>query len=130
MPFSCANSLFFNFFFLLLIIKANFQNVVNLKLLNPNLKIMCSIGGWDQGSLIFSIIANRPQSRIQFSAAVFNFVKRHNCDGVNIAWLHPGQRGGIPNDKISFGLLLQVIRQFLSIGMLISVNLLSKFIVN
>ena len=70
---------------------------------------MCSIGGWDQGSLIFSIIANSPQSRTKFSKAVFNFIKNHHCDGVNIAWLHPAQRGGIPNDKMSFSLLLQVI---------------------
>ena len=70
----------------------NFEKIVNLKTSNPNLKIMCSIGGWDQGSLIFSIISNNALSRTKFSMAVFDFIKKHGCDGVNIVWLHPSQR--------------------------------------
>ena len=69
---------------------------------------MCSIGGWDQGSLIFSIISNNPSSRALFSMSILEFVREHQCDGVNIAWFHPAQRNGIPNDKKTFSLLLKV----------------------
>lgn len=69
---------------------------------------MCSIGGWDQGSLIFSIIANNANTRGVFSMSVVDFMKEHGCDGVNLVWLHPAQRNGISSDKKSYGLLLKV----------------------
>jgi GH18 family chitinase len=58
------------------------------------------VGGWKTGSLIFSILANSVASRAQFTQSVHEFLHQYECDGVNIAWMHPSQRGGIPLDKI------------------------------
>lgn len=84
------------------------RRLVDLKLGNKNLKIILSVGGWSIGSLIFSIIANNVASRAQFSQSVVDFIQLYDCDGVNIAWMHPSQRGGIPIDKVAYGVLLMV----------------------
>ncbi len=95
---------------------SNLRKIVKLKSQNPDLKIMCSIGGWDQGSLIFSIISNNALSRTKFSMAVVKFVEENECDGVNIVWLHPGHRSGIPSDKYTYGLLLKDLKAMLAPG--------------
>jgi len=102
---------------------ASFQKIVRLKSQNPDLKIMCSIGGWDQGSLIFSIISNNALSRTKFSMAVVKFIKEYGCDGVNIVWLYPAQRSGIPSDKYTYGLLLKDLKAMLAPdGYLLSIS--------
>jgi chitinase len=74
-------------------IKALLQRLIDLKQHNKNLKVIVSVGGWKTGSLIFSIIANNVASRAQFTQSVVEFLQQYECDGVNIAWMHPSQRG-------------------------------------
>lgn len=80
--------------------------MVNLKKENRDLRVIISVGGWDVGSLIFSILANNVASRAQFTQSVLDFLELYECDGVNLAWMHPSQRGGIPIDKIAYSVLL------------------------
>ncbi|XP_032734205.1 chitinase-3-like protein 1 isoform X1 [Lontra canadensis] len=73
-----------------------------LKLRNPNLKTLLSVGGWNFGSQRFSKIASESGSRRTFIKSVPPFLRTHGFDGLDLAWLHPGRR-----DKSYFTMLVK-----------------------
>lgn len=97
----------------------NFKNLNALKLKNPALKIMISIGGWTW-SKNFSDAALSDTSRRAFAISAVAIVKRFNLDGVDIDWEYPGisgYKGNIyrPQDKQNFTLLLKALREELNL---------------
>lgn len=59
----------------------------------PALTVLMSIGGWG-GSDGFFAMAERPQTRAVFVAAVRRFLVEHEAfDGVDLDWEHPGGNG-------------------------------------
>ena len=84
-----------------------------LKEINPELKVMLSIGGW--GAEWFSDAAVTADARCRFATSAVAVMKEHQLDGLDIDWEYPGQPGGgnryRPEDKQNFTLLLEEVRR-------------------
>lgn len=92
----------------------NFQKLNELKKINPELKIMISIGGWSW-SENFSDAVLTPSSRKLFAKSSVDIVRQYDLDGVDIDWEYPamrGEEGNIyrPEDKHNFTLMFKDIR--------------------
>ena len=66
-----------------------------------------AIGGWNEGSQNYSIMARDPDKRKLFAASALNFIRRYNFDGLDLDWEYPGKRGGVKEDKENFILLIK-----------------------
>ncbi|XP_055531990.1 chitinase-3-like protein 1 [Wyeomyia smithii] len=65
-----------------------------LKGVNPALKTIAAVGGWNEGSVKFSNVAANPQLRQRFTQEAVAFCRQHNFDGIDLDWEYPAQRGG------------------------------------
>lgn len=103
--------------------KRYLQELADLRLIDPNLKVILGIGGW--GNDGFSDAALTPRSRYNFAREVKRWVDEYNLDGVDIDWEYPGSSAaGIksrPEDRENFTLLLQALRDVLGPDAWISV---------
>lgn len=96
----------------------NFAELERLKLRNPHLKLVVSIGGWT-GSGKFSDAALTDSSRRLFAeSAIDVFIRQRPglFDGIDIDWEFPvagGMKGNVerPADKENFTLLLAELRR-------------------
>lgn len=99
------------------------QELVNLKLENPNIRIILGIGGW--GADGFSDASLTPTSRYNFAREARRWVDQYGLDGVDIDWEYPGSSAaGItsrPQDRENFTLLLTALRDVLGADAWISV---------
>lgn len=92
----------------------NFQQLNQLKLKNPDLKILISIGGW-AWSENFSDAALSDTSRKAFAESAVKIIEKFKLDGVDIDWEYPGIAGEEGNvfrteDKQNFTLMLKELR--------------------
>eukprot|EP00092_Neocalanus_flemingeri_P017579 GFUD01019020.1.p1 GENE.GFUD01019020.1~~GFUD01019020.1.p1 ORF type:complete len:440 (+),score=91.01 GFUD01019020.1:70-1389(+) len=83
-----------------------FKKTTDLKLRYPHLKVTLAIGGWNDGSKKYSDMARDPLWRKKFVRSAALFVLLHKFDGLDIDWEYPARRGGVPEDKDNFILLL------------------------
>src|SRR2546430_6204383 len=115
-------------------LKGNFNQLRELKMKHPNLRVVLSLGGWTY-SKFFSDAAATPASRQKFASSCINMFLKGNLptgiggdqsggagvaagifDGFDIDWEFPGSNGGhlgnhtSPNDKQNFTALLQEFR--------------------
>jgi chitinase len=83
-----------------------------LRKVNPNLKVIVSIGGW--GADYFSDVALTEATRQHMADSVAAFIDKYDVDGVDLDWEYPTLAGaGIshrPEDKRNFSLLLETLR--------------------
>ena len=70
----------------------NFRILNQLKAINPDLKILISIGGWSWSGN-FSDATLTPSSRKKFAKTSVEIVANHDLDGVDIDWEYPGLIG-------------------------------------
>ena len=89
----------------------NYARFTNLKKTKPSLKTIISVGGYLEGSEKFSNMAQDPAKRAKFVASAVEFLQKHNFDGLDMSWQHPAQRGGSPQDRANFPLLLEELRE-------------------
>lgn len=93
----------------------NFKMLNDLKEINPNLKILISIGGWNWSGK-FSDTASTEASRAAFAESCAEFLVKYGIDGIDLDWEYP-VGGGLstnskrPQDKQNFTLLLMKIRE-------------------
>ncbi|XP_028140848.2 chitotriosidase-1 [Diabrotica virgifera virgifera] len=87
-----------------------FANFTALKQDNPCLTTMLAIGGWNEGSRKYSVMANSKQLREDFADSVIAFLAYYGFDGVDIDWEYPTTRGGIKEDGENFISLLQALK--------------------
>ncbi|KAF4532930.1 hypothetical protein B566_EDAN015642 [Ephemera danica] len=92
------------------IIGGGFQRFNNLRLINPSLKTLIAIGGWNANSTIYSMVVEDNTTRSNFVNNLYNFVKLHEFNGLDLDWEYPAQRGGAPEDKENFVLLIRELR--------------------
>ena len=97
--------------------KENLKALTALRRRNADLKIVLSIGGWDE-SAYFSDAASTAARREAFAQSCLNLVLSHDLDGIDLDWEYPVQGGapGVihrPQDRENFTLLLQTIRKTL-----------------
>ena len=70
----------------------NFRELNKLKNINPDLKIMISVGGWTW-SKNFSDATLTNELTQKFAKSAVDIVENHNLDGVDIDWEYPGMIG-------------------------------------
>ena len=99
------------------------QQLTNLKLENPYLRVIMAIGGW--GADGFSDAALTPASRYNFAREAKRWVDEYGLDGIDIDWEYPGSSAsGIrsrPQDRENFTLLLTALRDVLGADAWLSV---------
>jgi chitinase len=103
-------------------LKGNFNQLLKLKRLNPNLRVLISLGGWTE-SYRFSDVA-LPGNRAAFVASCIDMFIRGNVapgvsaagvfDGIDVDWEYPGSCGATcdfrPEDRENFTALLAEFR--------------------
>ncbi|XP_058124775.1 probable chitinase 10 [Anopheles ziemanni] len=87
-----------------------FSRFMQLKQRNPKVKLMISIGGWNEGSATYSTMANSDLLRAVFVDSVVTFVRRYGFDGFDIDWEYPTLRGGAVDDREGYIKLLRDLR--------------------
>ena len=91
------------------------KKIVDLKNVNPDLKVMLSVGGWGSGR--FSEMASDDQRRMSFAQDCLRVVEEFGLDGIDIDWEYPtSDMAGIsasPEDRENFNLLMRDLREVL-----------------
>lgn len=91
------------------------SDIVALKYLNPDLKVMLSVGGWGSGR--FSEMAADSLKRLSFARECMCAVEKFGLDGIDIDWEYPtSDMAGIsssPEDRKNFTLLMRDLRSVL-----------------
>lgn len=72
--------------------KGGYERITNLRKTYPHLKVSLAIGGWNEGSQNYSIIAADPQRRKRLVKSITEFLRRYNFDGLDLDWEYPTQR--------------------------------------
>lgn len=91
-----------------------YKQLNNLKLTNPNLKTLLSVGGLVDGVSPFVAMVFKPEGRTTFIQSALSFLRTHNFDGLDLAWEFPGQNGSPLDDNLRFTALLRELRQAIS----------------
>jgi chitinase len=91
----------------------NLRKLSELKRINPELKVLISIGGWTW-SKNFSDAVLTDTSTQNFAASAVAIVSKYNLDGVDIDWEYPGMIGDSntyrPEDKQGYTNLFRNLR--------------------
>jgi chitinase len=92
----------------------NLAILTALRLQNPSLSVLVSVGGW-LWSTNFSDIALTAESRARFVQSAMDFLLLYQLDGLDVDWEYPGMPGAghkfRPEDKKNFTLLLTSLRR-------------------
>jgi len=92
----------------------NLRRLSELKRINPDLKILISIGGWSW-SKNFSDAVFTDTSTQNFASSAVAIVSTYNLDGIDIDWEYPGMIGDSnvyrPEDKEHYTVLFKKLRE-------------------
>lgn len=90
-----------------------YRNFTNLKTQHLYLKTMLAVGGWHLGGEVFSKMVSKPENRAAFVWSALRWMLDYDFDGLEIIWKYPGyeKRGGKPQDKANFVLLLKELKE-------------------
>ena len=90
------------------------RRLVALKEINPELKVLVSVGGWGWSGN-FSDAALTDSSRNRFAASAAAFIRENALDGIDLDWEYPNQLGAgntfRPEDIHNFTLMLACVRK-------------------
>ncbi|KAM9759182.1 chitinase, acidic.1 [Menidia menidia] len=78
----------------------------SLKSINPALKTLLSVGGSLNGVSPFIAMVAKPETRAAFIKSAIGYLRKHNFDGLNLAWEYPAHNGSPKEDKERFTLLV------------------------
>lgn len=96
----------------------NLSELVALKSINPQLKVLPSIGGWVWSNR-FSDMAASVETRANFTTSAVTLIRQHQLDGIDLDWEYPTTIGlpcaadkicQRPSDKTNFISLAQELR--------------------
>lgn len=94
--------------------RAHLQELRRLKMQNPDLRFLVSVGGWSWSGN-FSDAALTEESRREFALSARDIIRDFDLDGVDIDWEYPAQPGAgnvyRPEDKQNFTLMLREVRR-------------------
>nr|XP_031831642.1 acidic mammalian chitinase-like [Nomia melanderi] len=88
-----------------------YKDVVALKNVQPELRVMISVGGSNELHLGFSEMVKNHTNRKRFIKSVLNVTKSFGFDGLDLDWEFPAWLGADDREKIHFTQLLQEIRR-------------------
>lgn len=94
-----------------------FKRFVALKDSHPKLKVLIGMGGWNERSKNFSVVAASSNLREKLATNVLKFLEEYKFDGIVISWDYPALRDTAhPKEdkvmKISCMLSLRIQRTF------------------
>jgi GH18 family chitinase len=91
--------------------EALYLRIMRLKVKNPKLKILLSIGGWNARSTPFNRILANDFTRSQFIVNAINFMRQWKFDGLDVQWEYPGdiESGATFDSKQKFSAFLKVV---------------------
>ncbi|CAH1980290.1 unnamed protein product [Acanthoscelides obtectus] len=99
----------------------NIKRFNAMKEVNPSLKTLVAIGGWNEGSQKYSAVAASPSLRNTFVQSALKFVLDQGFDGFDLDWEYPARRGGSPTDKVNYVTLIKELKSaFEEHGLLLS----------
>ena len=92
----------------------NLRKLSELKKINPDLKILISIGGWSWSKNFSDAVLTDTSTR-NFALSAVDIVSKYNLDGIDIDWEYPGMIGDSniyrPEDKQHYTLLFKELRE-------------------
>lgn len=59
----------------------NYKKFTNLKKSNPQIKTLLSVGGWNEGSFRYSVMAGNLTARREFVQTTLQFLEKYGFDG-------------------------------------------------
>lgn len=80
------------------------QDIISLKLRKPSLKILVSVGGYNEGSSRFSAVVSSGTARANFISTSLAAIQKYGFDGLDIVWEYPASGAGSPSDKVRIGI--------------------------
>lgn len=100
------------------------SKLVALKKINPQLKVMLSLGGWG-GCAPCSDVFNSPEGREEFAESTLSLNKLHHTDGIDLDWEYPTIEGYPKHtyrkeDRENFSELVKILRAKMGTGYEIS----------
>lgn len=90
------------------------QHLLALKEVNPDLKLVVSMGGWNEGSEKYSRVSASPEKRKVLVDTAVEFIEQYKFDGFDLDWEYPYQRGGQEEDVENFIVLLGELKDVLT----------------
>ncbi|XP_047539187.1 probable chitinase 2 isoform X1 [Vanessa atalanta] len=93
--------------------KDNLRKFVALKDQNPNLKLILAVGGWNEGSAKYSIMAANPKLRKNFITSAIQIIQKYGFDGLDIDWEYPNRGDSVfgQDDINNYTQLLKELRE-------------------
>lgn len=88
-----------------------YKEVIALKKLQPQLRVMISAGGSNELHLGFSEMVKNHANRKRFIKSVLNVTKTFGFDGLDLDWEFPAWLGADEREKIRFVQLLEELRR-------------------
>jgi len=64
--------------------KGMYERTTDLKKVNPSLKVMLAVGGWNVGSGLFSDMVTDQALRQKFVETSVDYLTLHNFDGLDL----------------------------------------------
>ncbi|XP_046551772.1 uncharacterized protein LOC124261496 [Haliotis rubra] len=89
--------------------KGMFERFIALKTVNPNMKTLLAVGGWNFGPWPFHQMSHTPKGRKEFADSVVKFIRENKFDGVDVDWEYPANRGSPPEDKHHYTEMLKAL---------------------
>ncbi|KAI5644635.1 glycosyl hydrolases family 18 domain-containing protein [Phthorimaea operculella] len=91
----------------------NLRKFTALKERNPDLQTILAVGGWNEGSANYSIMAGNEAYRKNFISSALDFVQTYGFDGFDIDWEYPNRRDTVNGeaDIDNFSLLVKEIKE-------------------
>ncbi|KAI0212770.1 Acidic mammalian chitinase [Lamellibrachia satsuma] len=83
----------------------------NLKTINPSLKTLLAVGGWNFGTAKMTAMLATPENRRQFVDTTIKYLRDRNFDGLDLDFEYPGRRGSPSGDKQKFTLLCEELNE-------------------
>lgn len=88
-----------------------YEKLQKLKQSNPDLKTLIAVGGWNAASYQFTTMVATASSRRTFIQSTLSFLQKYGFDGLDLDWEYPTKRGGKPQDKQDFAVLVKELKE-------------------
>ena len=79
-----------------------------MKQINPKLKTLLAVGGWNAGTREMTIMLKNKASRSYFIKSVIELLRKWAFDGFDLDFEYPASRGSPSGDRNKFSKLVRV----------------------